>query len=152
MNAGSVGEAASSTVPCLDPPRLWQEPVQGPGRAAALVGWAGAGAEGAAAGEQGSLLAPVSSSHLPAPLPCRWHWQKQTDEQISSWLLAGRHWPWGLENSVFPLPSACGGSCLGQKAASIGLGCRLECWSGGDQDLQTLPLTAGSVYASGQGS
>lgn len=117
-----------------------------------LAGPAGAEAEGAAAGEQGLLLAPVSSSHLPAPLPRRWHQQKQMDEQISSWLLEGRHWPWGLENSVFPLPSAHGGSRLGQQAASAGLGRGLKGWSGGGQDSQTLPLAAGSVYTSGPAS
>lgn len=86
-----------------------------------LGGCTGAEAEGAAAGQQGLFLAPLPSSHLPAPLPHRWHYQKQMDEQISSCLLAGSRWPWGLESSIFPLPTAPGASCLGRQTASASL-------------------------------
>lgn len=106
----------SLAVPRLDPQGLRQEPLPGPGGAAGLAG-------PAAAGEQGSLRAPLPRSHLPSSVQrrCLRCWQ-QMDEQINSRLLPGRPWPWGLENSVFPLLSTSRDSWLGQESTGTSVG------------------------------
>ncbi|KAM9183053.1 uncharacterized protein V3H86_007658 isoform 2-T2 [Mergus octosetaceus] len=71
--AAGLREHPAGRVPCLDPPGLRQEPLQGPGGAAAPAGPTGAG------GAQGELLGCPHGAHpSAAPQP------KPTDEQLSS--------------------------------------------------------------------